>query len=197
MADPPQKFNPDGPCNCSGCAPENISPPVKRPPLPTILSTIPPTDRISAVARAHGEVVLASFRKDVWRADKANYIFGPEIYIPDKLIKEILDRWSQLDSPASVTQFLAPYLRLFSFDGRLFDLMEVMQVEFDRLDADKKAETAAKRKTKRMANSDGNAAAKGDESIEESSGNSDGTSEDCGEESETASEPAQPSHSKA
>jgi hypothetical protein len=73
-ADPLQPFDLDGPCNCSGCVPENISPLVKPPPPATILSTIPPADRISAVARAHGEVVLTGFRKDVWRADKANYI---------------------------------------------------------------------------------------------------------------------------
>jgi hypothetical protein len=193
--DPLQPFDPDGPCNCSGCVPENISPLVKPPPPPTILSIIPPADRISAVARAHGEVVLAGFRKDVWRADKANYIFGPEIYMPDKLIKEVLDRWSQLDSPAAVTRFLAPYPRLCSFDGQLFDLMEVMQVEFDRLDAEKKAEMAAKRKAKRMSNIDGNAAAKGDESGE-GSGVSDGTPEASDKGSDAENEPVQPSHSK-
>ena len=127
--------------------------------------------------------------------DKVNYIFGPEIYMPDKLIKELLDRWSQLDSLAAVTRFLAPYPRLYSFDGQLFDLMEVMLGEFDRLEAEKKAEMAAKRKAKRMSNIDGNAAAKGDDSGE-GSGVSDGTPVASGEESDTVSELAQPSHSK-
>jgi hypothetical protein len=115
--------------------------------------------------------------------------------MPDKLMKELLDHWSQLDSPAAITRFLAPYPRLHSFDGQLFDLMEVMQAEFDRLDAEKKAEMAAKCKAKWMSNSDGNAAATGDESGEDS-GVSDGTPEAFEEGSDTANEPVQPSHSK-
>ena len=70
--------------------------------------------------------------------------------MPDKLIKELLDHWLQLDLPAAITQFLAPYPQLCSFYGQLFDLMEVMQVEFDCLDAKKKAKMSAKCKAKRM-----------------------------------------------
>ena len=66
VTDPPQPFNLDGHCNCSGCVPENISLLVKPPPPPTILSTILLADQISAVARAHGEAVLAGFHKDIW-----------------------------------------------------------------------------------------------------------------------------------
>jgi hypothetical protein len=109
VADPPTTINLDDPCNCSSCVPENIPTPTKPIQPPTILSTIPPIDRISSVARAYGETALKQFRKDVWRADSHNCILGPEIYMPDNLIKEVLDRWSQLDSLSTFSQFLAPY----------------------------------------------------------------------------------------
>jgi hypothetical protein len=144
---------------------------------------------------SHGEVVLAGFYKDIWKVDKANYIFGPEIYMPDEPIKELLDHWSQLDSPAAITHFLAPYLWSCSFDGQLFDLMEVMQVKFDHMDAEKKAKMAAKCQANKMSNINGDVAAKGDESGE-GSGVSDGTPVASGEKSDTISILAQPSHLK-
>jgi hypothetical protein len=111
---------------------------------PTILSTIPPIDCISSVARAYGETALKQFRKDIWWADSDNYILGPEIYMPNNLIKEVLDSWSQLDSLLAFSQFLAPYPRLRDHVCQLMDLSEVMQVEFNCLDAVKKPKAVAK-----------------------------------------------------
>jgi hypothetical protein len=148
LADPPTPLDLDGPCNCSGCIHENIPTPTKPVQSPTILSTIPPIDRISTVAGAYGETVLIQFRKNVWRADSVNCILGPEIYVPDNLIKEVLDRWSQLDSLSALNRFLAPYPRLRDHAQQLLDLSEVMQVEFNRLDAVRKAEAITKRQAR-------------------------------------------------
>ena len=79
VADPPTTIDLDGPCNCSGCVPENIPMPTKPIQPPTILSTIPPLDRISSVAQAYDETGLKQFRNDVWQADSDNCILGPEI----------------------------------------------------------------------------------------------------------------------
>lgn len=112
LADPQTPLNLDTPCNCSGCIHENIPVPIKPVQPLTILSTIPPIDRISTVACAYGETVLIQFRKTIWMADTVNCIFGPEIYMPDNLIKEVLDQWSQLNSLSAFNQFLVPYPRL-------------------------------------------------------------------------------------
>ena len=64
--------------------------------------------------------------------------------MPDNLIKEVLDRWSQLDSLPTFSQFLAPYPRLQDHAHQLLDLSEVMQVKFNCLDAAKKAESITK-----------------------------------------------------
>ena len=65
--------------------------------------------------------------------------------MPDNLIKEVLDWWSQLDSLSAFNRFLAPYPRLRDHAQQLLDLSEVMQVEFDRLDAVRKAQAITKR----------------------------------------------------
>ena len=109
VAGPPTTINLDSPCNCSGCVTENIPTPTKPIQPSTILSTIPPIDQISSVARAYGETALKQFRKDIWRADSDNCILGPEIYMPDNLIKEVLDQWLRLDSLSTFSRFLAPY----------------------------------------------------------------------------------------
>jgi hypothetical protein len=58
--------------------------------------------------REHGIVILTKFCKDVWRADIRNSLFHPEAYLSDRLIKEILDKFSitadlQLDFDALAT----------------------------------------------------------------------------------------------
>src|SRR5882762_5577912 len=109
----------------------------------------------------------------IWRADSDNCILGPEIYMPDNLIKEVLDRWSQLDSLSTFSQFLAPYPQLRDHAHQLLDLSEVMQVEFNRLDAAKKAESIAKRQARNTFRED--------ESLSESSHDRSESEEDSGE----------------
>src|SRR6202051_751240 len=115
----------------------NISKP--RPP-PTVLSTIPHSDRISTQARAHGEITLAKFRKDVWRADTLNCMLPPEVFLPDRLIKEILDRFSQLTTVKAIKIFLEPYQRLKHQEHALFCVLQALKVDFDRFAVAKKAE---------------------------------------------------------
>jgi hypothetical protein len=145
LTDPPPPLVKDV-CNCSGCIPETLTPILKPRPAPTILSTIPTADRISSQARSHGEQILANFRKEVWRADTSNCLFPPEVYLPDRLIKEILDRFSQLISIEAVKIFLQPYERLKHQEHGLFNILQALKIDFDVLTTVKKAETAAKRK---------------------------------------------------
>jgi hypothetical protein len=140
---PPPLINND--CNCSGCIPEKIPTISKPPPPPTDLSQIPTKDRISTVARAHGIATLTKFRKDVWRADTSNLLLHPEVYLSDRLMKEILDKFSLLKSLEAVKIMLAPYERLRNQESTLFDILTALQVDFDRFAAEKKAEAAAKR----------------------------------------------------
>jgi len=97
--------------------------------------------------------------------------------MPDNLIKEVLDRWSQLDSLSTFSRFLAPYPRLRDHAHQLLDLSEVMQVEFNRLDAAKKAESIAKRQARN--------ALREDESLSESSDRSEKESEEDSDKSIT------------
>jgi hypothetical protein len=103
-------------------------------------------NRISSQARSHGEEILTKYRKEIWRADTSNCLFPPEVYLPDCLIKEILDRFSQLISLEAVEIFLRPYERLRHHEHGLFNILTALKVDFDVLAAVKKAETAAKRK---------------------------------------------------
>jgi len=107
---------------------------------------IPVKDRISTAARAHGIVALTKFRKEVWRADTSNCLLHPDAYLSDRLMKEILDKFSLLKSVDRVASILAPHERLKNQEHNLFRLLMTFQVDFDRLAAEKKAKTAAKRK---------------------------------------------------
>ena len=144
LSSPPPLIDSD--CNCSGCIPENIPSICRPPPPPTDLSQIPTKDRISTVARAHGVATLTKFRKDVWRADTSNFLLHPEAYLSDRLMKEILDKFSLLQSLEAVTEILAPYPRLQNQEHTLWGILKALRVDFDRFAAEKKAETAAKRK---------------------------------------------------
>ena len=101
------------------------------PPAATILSTIPHNDRISTQARSHGEKTLIKFHKEVWWADLSNYMFPPEVYLPDHLIKEILNRFSQLNSLETVKTFLEPHDHLKSEGSSLFGILQTLKVDFD------------------------------------------------------------------
>jgi hypothetical protein len=114
-------------CNCSGCIPETLTPILKPRPAPTILSTIPMANRISLQVRSHGEQILAKFRKEVWHADSSNCLFPPEVYLLDRLIKEILDRFSQLISLEAVEIFLRPYERLRHQEHGLFNILQALK----------------------------------------------------------------------
>ena len=92
-------------CNCSGCIPENIPNIPKAPPPPTDLLKTPTKDRISMVACAHGIATLTKFRKEVWHADTSNFFLHPEAYLLDRLMKEILDKFSLLISRGSNKHF--------------------------------------------------------------------------------------------
>jgi hypothetical protein len=131
-------------CNCSGCVPETIPPIPKPPPPPTVLSTIPHSDRISAQARTHSKMALAKFCKQVWREDGQNFILPPEVYMPNHVIKEILDRFSQMTSLAMVEAFLHPYKRLEHQAHALLEVLRELKVDFDAFAAAKKADNVAK-----------------------------------------------------
>jgi CHASE3 domain sensor protein len=66
--------------------------------------------------------------------------------LPDRLIKEILDRFSQLNSLEDVEIFLQPFERLRHQEHVLFNILKALKVDFDILAAAKKAEIAAKHK---------------------------------------------------
>lgn len=85
-------------CNCSGCVPKSIQPPPQCPLPPTILSMILTSQCISIRAWEHGEKALLSFCKEVWQGNTSNHFLTPDIYLPDKLIKDILDHFLLLDS---------------------------------------------------------------------------------------------------
>jgi hypothetical protein len=133
-------------CDCSGCIPEDIPPIPRAPPPPTDLSKIPAKDRISIIAQGHGVATLTKFRKDIWRADDNNSLLHPDAYLSDRLMKEILDKFSTLKSVEAVANILAPHKRIRNQEHALFALLTTLQVDFDAFAAEKKAENAAKRK---------------------------------------------------
>ena len=104
-------------------------PPIPRaPPPPTDLSKIPAKNRISTIAREHGVAALIKFRKDIWRADNSNSLLHPDAYLSDRLMKEILDKFSILKSVEAVVNILAPYKRLRNQEHALFALLTALQV---------------------------------------------------------------------
>jgi hypothetical protein len=68
------------------------------PPLPTDLSKIPTKDCISTLAWAHSVATLTKFCKHVWCADTSNLLLHPEVHLSNHLMKEILDKFSLLES---------------------------------------------------------------------------------------------------
>lgn len=146
LANPPLPDDDDDNCNCSGCIPEILPTMPRRYPAATILSTIAHNDRISTQARSHSEKVLIKFRKKVWRAHLSNCMFPPEVYLSDHLIKEILDRFLQLNSIKAVKTFLEPHDRLKSEGSSLFGILQALKVNFDGFAAAKKLESAVKQR---------------------------------------------------
>ncbi|KAF8237225.1 hypothetical protein L208DRAFT_1375759 [Tricholoma matsutake] len=97
-------------------------------------------------AQEHGIATLIKFCKAVWCADVSNSLLHPDAYLSDGLIKEILDKFSILKSVEAVANILAPYKQLWNQEHTLFAILTNLQMDFDSLAAEKKAENAAKQK---------------------------------------------------
>src|SRR5882762_3052578 len=89
-------------------------------------------------------MALAKFRKQVWQEDGQNFILPPKVYMPNHVIKEILDCFSQMTSLAVVEAFLHPYKWLEDQAHALLEVLQELKVDFDAFAAAKKADNAAK-----------------------------------------------------
>ncbi|KAJ7887209.1 hypothetical protein B0H13DRAFT_1627544 [Mycena leptocephala] len=140
-------------CNCSGCLPEEISPPKRPARRSTVNSAIPPNKRLSKLQRAYGLTRFLNFRLEIWRgADHSKFwMLPPVVFLPDAVITSILDNFVLLDTLDKVTSFVQPYQHLRPYAHRLLEILHELAPEFRRIAADRKAENAANLRAKKAA----------------------------------------------
>ncbi|KAF8149766.1 P-loop containing nucleoside triphosphate hydrolase protein [Mycena galopus ATCC 62051] len=139
-------------CNCSGCISENLTAPAKSAAAPKPIDGIPKRKRLTKLQRAHGTARLLVFQREVWRqADITITSFlTPEVFLSSSLIKTILDVYSiVVSSQTELNQLLEPHKRLDGHHVALFELLQEMKPEFQKIATDRKAELAAARASKK------------------------------------------------
>ncbi|KAJ7289649.1 hypothetical protein C8J57DRAFT_1046954 [Mycena rebaudengoi] len=143
-------------CNCSGCLPETLPAPTPASRAPKPSDNIPPKDRLSRLQKAHGTKALLDLRLEIWRhSDQSKYwMYAPHVFLPDRLITRLLDKFSLLHNLDAVTLALKPHLLLASYPIRLLEALEALKPEFVTIAADRKAENAQKLKAKKEAEAD-------------------------------------------
>ncbi|KAJ7466377.1 P-loop containing nucleoside triphosphate hydrolase protein [Mycena latifolia] len=143
-------------CNCSGCVPEKILPPVKRPPAPTPIDKTPKHRRLSKLQRAHRTTRLLSFQREIWREADVNItsFVPPDTFLPSPLIKTLLDVYSNLTSLEAVHEAVKSCTYLEPHHRWLFALLWELKPEFAKIARDRKAELAAARARKEVIEKD-------------------------------------------
>jgi hypothetical protein len=129
--------------------------------------------------------------------DTLNCMLPPEVYLLDRLIKEILDQFSQLISLEAVKAFINPHKHLMHQEHHLFSFLQTLKFDFDSFVAAKKVEiadkhrvAAAMRAVGRRAEKSAEQAAQNTADLTEEGGNSDVMAEPAERETEAAG----PSH---
>ncbi|KAF4604313.1 hypothetical protein EYR38_004735 [Pleurotus pulmonarius] len=141
----------DRPCRCSGCQPEAVPPPStsSKQQEPT-----PAKHRLTKAMREYATADLLTFRLEIWRhADPhTEWMLPPQVFLPDSVITSILNSYHLLcaeNGLRKLTELLQPHQYLTPHCASLHARVLSMQVKFDSIAIEKRAERAEKAKQKR------------------------------------------------
>lgn len=134
-----------GLCNCSRCIPEIglYHPPPKS---KKSGSDIPQNQRLTKAMRELGTVHLEKFRYNIWDSvAEAGHSFLPlSDYLPDIIIKQILNQFAFLDNVDAVTVIVKDIKILVPYRGQLFAEIQMLRVTFADMQKTATVETRAK-----------------------------------------------------
>ena len=124
-----------GTCNCSGadCNPEPTLPPLPRPRAQP--NPVPMADRLTDEMRRLGEKKLTEFRWALWdRTQDISLEYSPpSAFLPDSIIKKILDSFSRICSIDDVASFVQSVKALNGHQEALFMVLTDLQETFSKM----------------------------------------------------------------
>jgi hypothetical protein len=143
--------SPKNPCDCSGCLPENITPPARPARQSTVNAAIPKNKRLSKLQKAHGLERLIQFRLEIWRNSNRTkqWMFPPSVFLSDTIIASILDNYILLDSVDKISVFIRSSRYLDGYAPRTLEVLRELKPQFAAIAAARKAENAANLKLKK------------------------------------------------
>jgi hypothetical protein len=137
------------PCNCSKCLPETL--PAKSKQRRTV-PAIPMSDRLTDDMRSLATERLIGFRTKLWRAaDEIEYsIVPPVAFLPDNIIKKILDNYVLLRSAADLDPILKNESYLKPHRDALWQLISTFERDFIPLREKAELDKAAAKRDKEI-----------------------------------------------
>lgn len=124
-------------CKCSGCFPEDASPviPSKR----KDMNPIPRRQRLTKEMRADGTKELCKLRTTLYRSEDSamKRATSPELYLPEQMIKMLLDRFALINSRNTLEESIADRKYLCRKADILWTTLEHMRLKFDEMRQEK------------------------------------------------------------
>ncbi|KAK7687037.1 hypothetical protein QCA50_009537 [Cerrena zonata] len=161
---------PSDACQCSGCDPEDI--PIDPGTLrqsKAANNPVPKKERLSRKMHQWGTKRLVHFRLRLYQAGGNDTdLFPPYAYLPDPLIKLLLDRYPLITSTEALGEYIKGHSLLEPHSDTLFSELHTLQLGFDTIREEQARLKAKRRAAKKL--------------VVES--NEEGTSDDDGERSD-------------
>ncbi len=151
-------------CNCSapGCMPEEPAPVAAKKRRAADTNPVPRRQRISPAMRKEGTKQLLELRMTIYFSPGTRHTqsLPPEIFLPDVVIKHLLDRFALIDSKDTLRDMIVTRTHLLRHIDTLWAKMQGLAVLFEEIRDKEREEKRKKRAQKSQSSSKGARAGK-------------------------------------
>ncbi|KAJ3006986.1 hypothetical protein NUW54_g3727 [Trametes sanguinea] len=123
-------------CLCSGCTPEPLIEEVASLQRPKAdANPVPRKDRLTKEMRAEGMQHLRDLRGKLYRAtcSSAARALPPDIFLPDVVIKLLLDRFALINSEETLQEMISGRIHLLPHSCALWESLQALDARFEEM----------------------------------------------------------------